>query len=89
MGLKREEILSLTIAEFNLMHVGYQRRNEKDWDIARRTWAYTMIYGGLGLKGDQTITPEKLWSLPFTDRKEVTITKITTMEQALQLLNEF
>lgn len=71
------------------MYIGYQRRNEKDWDIARRTWAYIVVYGGLGLKKDAKITPEQLWRLPFTDSNGKSSKKITTMKQALDLLREF
>ncbi|GEM_PF-6035995 len=71
------------------MYIGYQRRNEKDWDIARRTWAYTMIYGGLGLKDGSKVKPEELWNLRFTDSKEGFISKITSLEEAIQLLKEF
>ncbi|MDR2274347.1 MAG: hypothetical protein LBF27_25795 [Sphingobacterium sp.] len=89
MGLTRKEVLSLTLAEFNLMHAGYRKRNEKEWDIARRTWGYIMMYGGLGLKKDQKVKIEELWKLPFTDKKVGGIQKITTIKQAIALLNEF
>ncbi|MEI2271832.1 hypothetical protein OHD16_06725 [Sphingobacterium sp. ML3W] len=89
MGLNRKEVLSLTLSEFNLMHAGYKKRNEKEWDIARRTWGYIMVYGGLGLKKDQKVNIEELWKLPFTDKKDGGIRKITTLKQAMALLKEF
>lgn len=89
MGLKPDEVRRLTYAEFNIMYSAYLRREEKDWDIARRTWGYLMIYGGLGLKDSKAkITPQMILPLPYTDAK-VRETKITTLEQALKLLNSF
>lgn len=90
MGLKPDEVRSLTLSEFNLMYTGYRKRNEKDWDIARRTWAYTIMFAGMGLKDKNAkIEPEKLWPLVFTDRQESSNRKITSMAQARELLNEF
>ena len=90
MGLKPDEVKELTLGEFNIMYAAYRRRGEKDWDIARRTWAYIMTYGGLGLKDkNHKIKPEDLYPLPFTDFRENSVRKITSMDQARKLLNEF
>lgn len=90
MGLKPDEVKALTFAEFNIMYAAYRKRNEKEWDIARRTWGYIMVYGGLGLKDkNPKIRPEDLYQLPFTDAKNNTVRKITTLEQARELLNGF
>lgn len=90
MGLTRHEILSLTLAEFNLRFVGYKRRIENDWDIARNTWAYIVKFGGMGVKEGQKIDPVKLYPLEYRDKGErVIVKRVKNIKEAVALLNKF
>lgn len=82
--------------DFNAMYVGYRRRREELWDIARNTWSYMMVYGGMGLKKDAKVpSPQELYQLQFRDKEmqsgadSVKTKPITSIEEAFELLKEF
>lgn len=82
--------------DFNAMWVGYRRRREELWDIARNTWGYMMVYGGMGLsKGAKVPSPQELYPLQFRDKEmareggSAKAKPITSIEEAFELLKEF
>lgn len=87
MGLKPDEVLGLTLSQFNLMYTGYKRRREDDWDIARRTWAYILNFGGMGVKGDKVIQHTELLTLDRDRGQQKRV--IRTLNDALKILKEF
>jgi hypothetical protein len=95
-GLKPWELRRVTLRDFNAMYVGYRRRQEEMWDIARNTWSYMMVYGGMGLKKDAKVpSPQELYPLQFRDKEmqmesgAAKAKPITSIEEAFELLKEF
>lgn len=84
MGLKPLEVESCTLREFDLLMTGYHRREEKEWNRTRHMMSYiaSCAYGA-----PKFIPPRDIITLEMD--KEDGIRPITTLKQALSLLNEF
>lgn len=85
MGLKPMEVEACTLKDFNMMLIGYQRRQEREWDRTRHIMAFILNYGGWGAKEFQH--PKDIY--PLNIDRENDKRRITTLKQALALLKEF
>lgn len=85
MGLKPLEVEACTLKDFNLMLIGYQRRQEREWDRARHIMAFVANYAGFGSR--EVLHPKDVYPLELDRENEKR--RITTLKQALSLLTEF
>jgi hypothetical protein len=85
MGLKPDEVERCTLGQFNLMLLGYQRRQEKEWDRTRHIMAFILNYAGFGAK--EFHHPKDIFPLHMDneDKKK----RINSIKQAYALLKEF
>jgi hypothetical protein len=83
-GLKPLEVEQCTMREFDLLLTGFHRREEREWNRTRNQMSYiaSCAYGQT-----KFISPQEVIKLEMD--KEDTLRPITTIKQALALLNEF
>lgn len=84
MGLKPLEVEACTLKEFNLLMIGYHRREERKWNRTRHTMSYIASCAPGQTK---FVAPRDVIGLEMD--KEDGLRPITTMKQAIALLNEF
>lgn len=80
-----DEIERCTLKEFNLRLLGYQRRQEREWDRTRHIMAFVLNYSGMGAK--EFHHPKDIYPLSLDRENEKR--KITTLKQVWALLKEF
>ena len=85
MELRPHEVKALNLRDFNLLHIGYCRRQEKEWDRARSIMAFVLNYGGMRTK--TFVKPQDI--RPLALDKEDDKRPITTLYQAKMLFKEF
>lgn len=85
MGLKPLEVNTLLFKEWHLMFLGYQDRQNREWNRTRHLMSYIASYAGMGAR--DFVHPKNIWPLPFDreDQKKY----IKTLKQCLDLINEF
>lgn len=84
-GILWEQVRKITLAEWDLMLVGYHRRLEKEINQTRNIMTAILNIQGKSLKNETT--PQKLWPLEMDIQHQKRM--ITTMAQAMKLLKEY
>lgn len=67
------DFCNLTISEWNEVYASFIKRDEErihsDWELMR-VHAFLVLQPNIGKKSRNTITPEKLWPLPWDKNKK-------------------
>lgn len=84
-GLTPKEARKLTLAEFDLMMVGYHHKQEKETNRTRSLMAVLMNMAGKILT--QPVTPQGLWPLDMDRQSQKRM--IMNMADAMKLLKEY
>lgn len=84
-GLTPKEARKLTLAEFDLMMIGYHHRQEKEINRTRSLMAAFMNMAGKVL--NQSVTPQQLWPLDMDRQSQKRM--IMNMADAMKLLKEY
>jgi len=85
MGLKPNEVKSLLVKEWHLMYLGYQDRQNREWNRTRHLMSYIASFSGMGAK--DFVHPKSIWPLPIDKEQEKKYIK--TLKQCLDLITEF
>jgi hypothetical protein len=83
--LKPDEVRKTYLKDFNLLLLGYQRRQEQEWNRTRHLYAAIRNFAGMGAK--EAVQPQSL--IPLYMDEEDKIQPIRNIKQAMQLLKEF
>ena len=84
MGLKPFEVKTLLLKDWHLMLLGYQDRQNRDWNRTRHLMSYIASFS---FNSSEFVHPKNIWPLPI-DREDK-VKYIKTLKQCLDLINEF
>jgi len=79
------QVKSLHYKDFMLMHMGYEKREEREVNRTRHIMAYIRMFGGVG--ATEVTLPKDVWPLSMDSENEKKL--ITTMKQAMEMLKDF